>query len=796
MRKLHISIGSNRKATLWQQASLSWEDFCERIQNPVRSPETMQEYIALPKTQQDELKDVGGFVGGSLKDSRRKAVNVTGRDLVTLDLDNIEVNGTGNVLSAVSDLGCSAVVYSTRKHTSRKPRLRVVIPLNKTVSADEYEPIARKIAEYIGIERCDPTTFEAVRLMYWGSCCADGEWVCKVYKGGLADGQEILKLYDDWKDFHQWPVVPGEGARQKKMAAKQTDPRAKQGIVGQFCRCYGITEAIAKFLPEIYTPTKDANRYTYCEGSTAGGLVIYDNDLFAFSHHATDPCSGIEVNAFDLVRLNKFGHLDAEKPDGTAVTQLPSMKAMQDFALTDKAVIALAIDEQRQAAADAFGPPVVDETDPNGWKLKLARDKALKVLPTIDNFNIIIECDPALKGRIRYDIFGNRIVIERPVPWDKTGHGVKRYDDTDAAGLHHYMEKAYGALNRANIDEAVLTCSWKNRYNEVAEYLQGLTWDGVPRVDTLLSVYLGAEDTEYSRAAMRKVLCAAVARAKAEESCEGVKFDTMMILTGPQGIGKSTLLSKLGQRWFSDSLTVFDGKEAMESIQGIWICEVGELTAFTKSENESIKQFLSKKDDTYRPAYGKYQQTRIRRCVFVGTSNQEEFLRDTTGNRRFWPIDVGVRNRQCTLRQLTKDIVDQIWAEACVLLDEGEDLFMSEELEALAMKAQEQHRETSRWEGQIRGFLDTDVPEGWEDMDADTRILYKNASDDPNLKKVKRQRVCAMEIWVECLGGNSKFLKQSDAREINAVIKASGEWDPRVYVSKLYGIQRGFFRKI
>lgn len=169
-------------------------------------------------------------------------------------------------------------------------------------------------------------------------------------------------------------------------------------------------------------------------------------------------------------------------------------------------------------------------------------------------------------------------------------------------------------------------------------YLQGLKWDGTKRLDTLLSEYLGAEDTAYTRAVMRKSLCAAVGRAVAG----GIKYDYMPIFTGPQGIGKSTFLRILGKEWFSDSLTTFEGKEAAELIQGTWINEIGELSAFTKQETQVIKQFLSKTDDIYRAAYGRRTDKYPRRCVFFGTSNDGEFLKDVTGNRRFWPVDVGV----------------------------------------------------------------------------------------------------------------------------------------------------------
>ena len=157
------------------------------------------------------------------------------------------------------------------------------------------------------MEFCDPTTFEPSRLMYWASCCKDGEYVYEVYDGGFCSVDGVLAMYGDWKDITQWPQVPGTEAIEKRRLAKQEDPTTKRGAVGAFCRTYGIPQAMDSFLPGVYEATAVPGRYTYTGGSTAGGAVVYDGELFLYSHHATDPCSGLLVNAWDLVRLHKFG---------------------------------------------------------------------------------------------------------------------------------------------------------------------------------------------------------------------------------------------------------------------------------------------------------------------------------------------------------------------------------------------------------------------------------------------------------------------------------------------------------
>lgn len=184
-RKLVLSFGSSRRSTNWLRTEIMWSEFVERIRAPQRTPETIKEYLNMTKAQQGVLKDVGGFVGGSLSGKQRKAAAVTGRDLVTLDMDNIASGETKNVVKKINSLGVGYAVYSTRSHAEFRPRLRVIVPLDRTVTADEYEPIARKLAEAVGIEMCDPTTFEASRLMFWPACSKDSDYVF-----AAADGRE------------------------------------------------------------------------------------------------------------------------------------------------------------------------------------------------------------------------------------------------------------------------------------------------------------------------------------------------------------------------------------------------------------------------------------------------------------------------------------------------------------------------------------------------------------------------------------------------------------------------------
>ena len=796
-RKMLISMAGSRNMKHWPRTEILWSEFTDRLRTPVRSTETLEEYLAMTKHQQSELKDVGGFVGGTFAGDRRKASHAEGRDLLTLDMDNIPAGGTEDILKRVSGLGCAAAVYSTRKHAGYAPRLRVIVPLDRTATADEYEPAARKLASLLGIEFCDPTTFDVSRLMYWPSCCKDSEYIFEVYDNPFCSLEGLLSMYGDWHDIQQWPQVPGADAVERRRLAKQEDPTTKRGVIGAFCRTYSITQAMEKFIPGMYEETAMEGRYTFTGGSTIGGAIVYDGDLFLYSHHATDPCSGQLVNAFDMVRLHIYGDKDAESKEGTPVNKLPSFVEMSKLALSDKTVADLIAKERYEKAQEAFRTEPVPGTGPAreeydlDWIGRLTRNSNGQIEKTINNAVLVLENDPLLKGKIVTDEFASCGMVLGRLPWSRE-EGKRRWKDFDDAGFYNYMELFYGITGREKLDNALMIVSQQHRINDVKEYLQGLSWDGVKRLDTLLVDYLGAEDTAYTRAVMRKSLCAAVARAV----IGGVKFDYMPIFTGPQGIGKSTFLSILGKDWFSDSLTTFEGKEAAELIQGTWLNEVGELSAFTKQETQVIKQFLSKTHDIYRAAYGRRTDKYPRRCVFFGTSNDSEFLKDATGNRRFWPVDVGIHPAGKSVWEQLPQETDQIWAEAYAYWQLGETLYLSKEIEKMAERAQDSHKESSGKEGLIREFLDKKVPDNWGKMKLSDRRMYLNGnlklSDDRRL--TERVHVCAVEIWCECFGGDPRLMQRRDSVEINNILLGFKDWKrletPRKY--EPYGSQRCF----
>lgn len=814
-RRLAISVGNSRKSINWQKTDMLWSEFVEKLRIPQRTPEKLEEYLNMPAAQQGSLKDIGGFVGGTLSGPHRKADSVTGRDLITLDLDNIAAGETDNVLRKIDALGIAYAVYSTRSHADWKPRLRVIMPLDKTVTADQYEPIARKLASTIGIELCDPTTFEASRLMYWPGCSSDSRYIFASADKPFISADGILALYADWHDVTTWPQVPGEANKAKTLLAKQQDPTTKDGLIGAFCRTYNIYGAIEKFIPLAYTATDKDDRLTYTGGSTVAGAVVYEGGLFLYSHHATDPCSGQLVNAFDLVRLHLYGDQDSEVKPGTPTNRMPSFVAMKDAALKDAAVMTelnMARAEENAASnvfdkldsntAEAAAEPKQDGQQPQAeakkpevsWMMQagLSYDGNGNLRKTRDNIIRILTYNPAYKGKIATDDFAVRGMALGALPWNASDER-RIWSDTDDAGLAWELERNYGIVGKDKIDAALLLVSEANRYNEVKAYLKSLTWDMLPRLDTVLHDYLGAEDNEYTRAVARKSFCAAVARVMTP----GCKYDYVPVFVGPQGIGKSTFLATIGKDWYSDSLQSFEGKEAAEMIQGVWINELGEMTSYRKSEANTVKQFLSKGADIYRQAYGRRTGKFPRKCVFFGTCNTYEFLNDLTGNRRFWPVDVG---KHPPVKSVWSDLpqeVDQIWAEAVVRWLAEEPLYFDKpEMEQLARAEQDRHREANVKEGVIREFLDKKIPDNYYELPLSTRRTFWGGGMQTDSLLIQRNKVCALEVWCECFGGDVKNMRRADAMEINQILANLDGWERNSSMRRFgyCGRQRGFER--
>lgn len=776
--QLDIAVGNSRKQKTWKNKQMYWSELVEKLSSTVRTPETLAEYKKMPKSKQDNVKDVGGFVGGYLVKGSRS--NVKYRQIIALDIDF----GDMDIWDGWSLLyGCASCIYSTHKHEPSRPRLRLIIPLDRKVSPDEYQAIARKIADNLDIEAFDDTTYQPQRLMYWPSTSSDGEYIFESIDAGFICADDVLSEYEDWADITSWPASKRAGDAVKKGIRKQKNPLEKTGIVGAFCRSYSIDEAIETFIDD-YEACDIENRYTYTKGSTSAGIITYDG-MFSYSHHGTDPASGVLCNAFDLVRLHRFKELDEDTEEGTPAHKLPSFIAMEELAASDRKVKKEIVMSMNTVSGDDFD----DESD---WEEQLEITKKGQIVPNYHNMELILDNDPYFKGKLGYDELANREVALCDVPWRKITLKDNGLRDIDDANIRSYFDQKYNLSGKDKIYDCVQVVCRKHSYHPIKQYLESLEWDGVKRIDTLMVDYFACEDSEYTRAVTRKTLLGAVTRVY-EPGCQ---FDTMLVLKGEQGCGKSSFFRKLGKSWFTDSLKDIKNKDALEALQGVWIVEFGELTAMKKADAETIKSFLSGTTDRFRKAYGRRTENYPRQCIFVATTNENEFLRDKTGNRRFWIV--GSRKSvkpDKNVFELTDSDFDQFWAEAKALYDAGtESLVLSEELEKEAIKVQETFMIEDPKEQIIVEYLNRLLPENWDDMDIYDRQAWL-ASDKKG--SIERDRVCAAEIWCEALGHDDmKKLDSYQTSEINRIIDRQKDWEKPGYPIRIknYGKKRGYYR--
>jgi predicted P-loop ATPase len=763
------------------------------MRNVRRTNESMAEYEFMTEAQKGQVKDGPSFVGGFIRGGRRVRGSIESRCLFTLDVDHAN-DGFIDMAQLMILNGMAHVIYSTHSHRPEKPKYRIVGPASRDMSPDEYSAASRMLAFIVGMEYFDKTTFDVNRLMYLPSCSRDANPVFIEGKGRLIDVDHLLGMYADWKDMTQWHRHPAEnGDSVKAHGKKLNDARDKTGIVGLFNRVYSLEEAMEKFIPGVYVsvPGYD-DRWTYAAGTSTGGMRTY-SDGHMYSEHQSDPANdGRCHNAYDLVRIHMFGHMDVDVSKHTNELKYPSQSAMRDIAAADPLVRKLGIDE-------TFGDWQEDTEDNSenddgqSWMMQLEADRKdpTKILPTSKNVNIIMKNGP-FKGVLAYDEFLNAEVIRKPLPWRELKRPNEEYEHwlgSDDARLQNYFGMVYRINSKAVIMNAFTEVVHQNEFNPIKNYLLAQVWDGIPRLDLLFVHYLGADDNPYVRAATRKILVAAICRV----FNPGCQFDYMLVLVGPQGVGKSTILHKMGMRWFSDSLKNFDSKEAGEHLQSGWIFEFGELAQMKKAEVDEIKAFITKRSDKYRVAYDRIVSDFPRKCVFFGTTNNYNFLKDDTGNRRFWPVDV---DPQKSTKSVFEDMNDyeigQIWAEALHYHRQGESLKLPPEIEEMAKGIQEMHMEEDPRVGMIAEYLDKPLPERWDRLDAWERINYLRQPTG----NIRRNLVCASEVWSECLGKKAGDMKPWEARELCNILRKMPGWKElrgRRHFS-FYGKQTAFER--
>ncbi|KDO00823.1 VapE domain-containing protein [Pseudomonas donghuensis] len=330
-----------------------------------------------------------------------------------------------------------------------------------------------------------------------------------------------------------------------------------------------------------------------------------------------------------------------------------------------------------------------------GWKDMLARSESGALIAHMQNVELILSNDERWTGVIGYSAFSSKIVKLRAAPY---GGEPGDWSDIDDTRVMKWLAQQYNLRVKAtHVIEAVSVVAHDNAFHPVREYLAKLEWDRVPRLGVWLHKILGVTLNDYSAKVGKRWMISAVARVMRP----GCKADTVMILEGAQGAGKSTAMSILGGQWFMDTPFTLGDKDAFQAIRGKWIVELGELDSFNKAESTKAKQFFSASTDTYRESYGRRTSDVPRQCVFVGTTNQDEYLKDATGNRRYWPV-------ACIKVDLDKlrEVRDQLWAEAMFCYLAGDIWWVTREEEEMFSKEQEERFVVDEWEGPILEWLE------------------------------------------------------------------------------------------
>lgn len=341
------------------------------------------------------------------------------------------------------------------------------------------------------------------------------------------------------------------------------------------------------------------------------------------------------------------------------------------------------------------------------WRKHLRRTSSgRELLGDVHNIRLAFEHAPELAGLLRYNELARRVELTRAPPWRTLSSGASWRDDDDIDLVSWLQQWNVPARGDATISRIVHAEANRSCVHPVRDWLGSLEWDGEPRiVEVLIEVLCAKGDSIYLAGALRRFLISAVARVMRP----GCQADHMLVLVGGQGGGKSTFARVLGAPWTVESHSTFGSKDAAQELDGAWIVEVAELSGMRKSEVEVVKNFISKQSDHYRPAYGRHVIDQPRTCVFIGTTNEEKFLVDYTGNRRFWPIRCDGR---INVKLLT-DARDQLWAEARSAFEAGEQWHLSAEEARIAANVQESHRVVSEVEQGVANILERKVKGGW-----------------------------------------------------------------------------------
>lgn len=848
---IRFSRGSGQNFGKVENKTLSWGRFMAMLSNPTRTREKLREYSKLSDKEQTRLKATDGFFYRTQVEGKKRN-RTSGRpsDLITLDFDNATPEFFESILSGEVGGHLEWFLHTTRRHTPEKPRFRLILPTDQPITTDVYSPISRIVCLIFDPEfaHVDKVSFRPAQMMFLPTVSADSEFIHHQNEGDLIDWSSELDSFEmirgDWRDVTNWPTTPGEEVRQ--IAEKAEVPTDKQGPVGDFCRAYDVPAAIAKFLPDVYEESDGhwaKPRYTYIGGTTSNGAEVQDDGLFLYSHHGSDPCADQLVNAFDLVRIHKFGEQDEGIEKDMPIGQRPSFKAMLDFIKGDeeytRQVVASRYDmtamfddagvdddeitDQEDAEiddliGDAPGARVgaralrgdVDEDDLIGdpkaprlldcgykratpgkrrkkpkkdWHLDLELGRDGQIKSTSANIAVIVQNDVRINECMEYCEFTQEVRIRIPLKTRHPNIPVLQVADPvkgDLWGDHHtrairmMLEAENGpgklgwglSVSDRDLDLAIDMAARQLPFHPVKDVITATRWDGIKRAETIFIRYLGVPDNIYYRTIARLFLIAAVARVYEP----GHKFDFVPILEGGQGIRKSTFIKTLGMGFFAELTADLDQEaKTVENMQGSWILELPELSSIKRSDIESVKAMISRTTSIVRLAYARRANEYRRQCVFMGSTNEEEYLVDRTGNRRWWPVRVMVEDidTDALAREMPQIVAEarQWYLEMRKAQPEGDlPLFLAD-------------ARAKRIADDLSGSRVQEDESDWIADKAEAWLLQPESSSKfDGGEPVFKERVTVGMIWHEACGQDRQPTKM-DTRHVGQALRRIG-WAP------------------
>lgn len=748
-----VTTAPKRDSRHWKIGQVTWSELSEWMETPAGN------------------KACGNYVLGSFKETtvtadapgshplevlpctnlHRTKMSVVSRGALTLDVD---YPGEG-FKRKVQSKDYAYIIHTTYSSTVEEPRYRLIVPLSRIVSPDEYHAAAAAVMADIGVEQFDAGSVQPERYMFRPSEAKKGLFWYEVHQGPLADVDDLLE------DFQSdLSVIP-----MPKVGRNKRDPFALEGTVGAFNRAYSdFGDLIHEY--DLPYESAGADRWHLVGASAAAGMGVCAPGL-VYSHHANDPAYGQTCSAFDLARLHLFGHLDENAKPATPIHRLPSTDAMRDVATKDVRVVTELVGADFAASMDATAEAIENGTL-DDWRLAFQLNSRTGT-PTDDVFNwdLIVANDPAFAG-LYYNELSMAIETDCDLPWRVVAPGRETVDSADRSSLMLYIEREYRIRpTRTYMDDLINDKANRRRVNPVLDYLKALKWDGVSRIETALP---GVRPTPYTRLAARKALTAAVARMYEP----GIKWDHMLVFYGLEGLGKSFWVEKMS-RGYSSPLGRIGDKDTLITMQRSWVITSDEGHSLRKADFDAQKEFLTRTADVFRMPYEREAGVHKRHCVIWGSTNDDVFLRRQEGNRRFLIVKC---EDKVDFDVLTDEYVDQVWAEAVHLYQQGERLWLTEEESALAADHREPFTEEDALAGIIHEYVETLVPTDWSSMSpVDRQMWLQNRNDGMTPLGTERiDVICSLQIWVEALGQQLGRQKRVDLLEINTALKQLEGW--------------------